>query len=215
MIPLLVIIGLLGASALLLGAEEPTDASPREQAPLPKWQGPPSSMKDAEARQAFLRQLRPDASVYADGYSFATYYVEDANGAWVPSDASRMYVMYVDEWGRRVSGQSGDPLGIALQAAGIALPFVPGVGPAASAALAMAIALGKGESLKDAAMKAARAALPGGAAAQMAFDVGVAVASGELVDEAAKNALLDEIPGGKEAYEQGQAAWDMAKGMGA
>jgi hypothetical protein len=114
--------------------------------------------------------------------------------------------MYVDNWGRYVAGVSGDPLGTMLTVAGVALPYVPGVGPAASAALAGAIALAKGKSLDDAALAAIRGALPG--PAQLAFDVGVAVASGEPVDKASKDALLGTIPGGKDAYAEGMAAWE-------
>lgn len=113
----------------------------------------------------------------------------------------------IDEYGRPIAGVSGDPLGVALQAVGIALPFVPGVGPAASAALAAAIAIGKGKSAKDVALDAARAAVPGGPAAQMAFDLGVAVASGQSVEASARDALLDEIPNGRAAYAAGRLAW--------
>lgn len=62
-----------------------------------------------------------------------------------------------DEYGRFYKGVKGNPLGAVLAAAGVALPFVPGIGPAASAALAGLIALGQGKSLKDAALAAARA----------------------------------------------------------
>jgi hypothetical protein len=118
----------------------------------------------------------------------------------------------IDEYGRPWHGVSGNPLGVMLQAAQIALPFIPGVGPAASAALATAIAWAKGESLKDAALKAARAAVPGGAAAQLAFDVGVAVAAGKPVDAAAKNALLAQVPGGQAAYQMGVDAYSRPQG---
>ena len=112
-------------------------------------------------------------------------------------------VTVVDEYGRLVAGVGNDFGAALLSTAQAILPYVPGIGSAASAALATAIAIGQGKSLKDAALAGARAALPG--PAQMAFDLGVAVASGEPIDTAAKNALVKQIPGGPAAYEQGKA----------
>lgn len=230
MLPLLLLIA-LGASALLLSGGEAAPAS--KTLPAPTFDGPPKSSDDAAARKAFLLKVKPDADWAADGYSRHTYQLISAGqGLWVysgadsltreaakalglPIDNTGKFGSPVDEYGRPWHGVSGNPLGVALQAAGIALPFIPGVGPAASAALAAAVAWAKGESLKDAALKAARAAVPGGAAGQLAFDVGVAAASGAPIDEAATQALLEQIPGGEQAYQAGQDAWAMAQGMGA
>jgi len=118
-------------------------------------------------------------------------------------------IVVTDEYGRPASGV-GINLGAALlNTAQTILPYIPGIGTAASAALSTAIAIGQGKSLKDAALAGARAALP--APAQMAFDLGVAVISGTPVDKAAKDALLKQIPGGPTAYEQGKT---LAKQVG-
>lgn len=79
---------------------------------------------------------------------------------------------------------------------------MPGVGTAASAALAFTIAIGEGKSLKDAVIAGARAAIP--PQYQYAFDLGVGIASGQGVDEAAKQALFAKYPEAKAAYETGE-----------
>ena len=63
-----------------------------------------------------------------------------------------------------------------LRYAQMAAPFVPGVGAGVAAALGAADALASGRSITDAAISAARSAVPGGALAQTAFDVGLELA---------------------------------------
>ena len=116
-----------------------------------------------------------------------------------------------DEYGRFYKGVPGDPLGTLLTTAKIAAPFVPGIGPAAAAALAGVIALGQGKSLKDAALEAAKAALPGGPLAEMGFNAAIAVASGEPVDEAVMNTFFEKYPQAKAGYEAGLKAYKQAK----
>lgn len=82
--------------------------------------------------------------------------------------------------------------------------FIPGVGQAVSGGMAAAAALGRGESLKDAALKSARAAIPGGPVAQAAFDIAVGAAKGQRLDDAALAAVREQVPGG----ELGRAAFD-------
>lgn len=109
-----------------------------------------------------------------------------------------------DEYGRPYEGwgYGGNPFKTVLAIAQQVLPLIPGMGTAASASLAAAIALGQGKSLKDATLAAARASLPPGA--QIAFDAGVGVASGQPVDQVAINALDAQYPGARAAYEQGK-----------
>lgn len=220
MLPLLLLLG-LGLAVALGGSPEASSKQPKGP-PLPSFKSPPKDAGEAQARLAFLRKVRPDADFSADGYSSKTFLVvsRPGLGPWIYSamgwekgfdpaaawgvlvDATGKAGSPIDEYGRPIHGISGNPLGTLLQVAGYALPFVPGVGPAASAALATAIAIGKGESLKDAALKGARAALPGGSAAQMGFDLAVGLASGQSVDDAAVDALLAEVPGAKEGYQK-------------
>lgn len=227
--PIVLILGGLGLFGLVLAASGSAESETEPPAPLPNFDTPPKNADEATARLGFLRKLRPDADWAADGYSRHSYQLVSAGHGselWVysasesmtkaaaearglPIDGTGQFGYPIDEYGRAWHGISGDPLGTLMQAAGYALPFIPGVGPAASAALATAIAWAKGKSLEDAALAGARAAVPGGALGQLAFDVGIAVASGKPVDEAAKNALLGQIPGGQEAYEQGQEAWKL------
>jgi hypothetical protein len=179
----------------------------RAQPNLPRYAAPPANYVEASARIAALVKARPDASRFeADGYfDGRIFYVssQPQSGAWTyGGNMARP----VDVYGRSIHGQSRNPLAPLMQAAQIALPFVPGVGPAASAAIAAAIAIGQGKSLKDAALAAARGAAPGGLAGQMAFDLGVAVASGERVDAAATVALLQHVPSGETAFELGANA---------
>lgn len=189
-------------------------AFPPPAVPVPRFDTPPKNTAAAEARFALLKQARPDASPFADGYSRHAWYFSfpPLGQDWKASDNFTGQQTRRDEFGRMVAGVSNDPLGVALQAAGLALPFVPGVGPAAAAALGFAIAYGKGESLEDAALAGARAAIPGGAAGQMAFDLGVAVAKGQKVDAAASQALLGTLG---EKYPEALAAYQAGKALGA
>jgi hypothetical protein len=93
----------------------------------------------------------------------------------------------------------------AFQAAMIGASFIPGPGQAIASGVATAMALGSGASLKDAALAAAKAALPGGPLAAAAFDVGVGLAKGQNLSEAAILALRERAPGplGKAAFDAG------------
>lgn len=176
--------------------------------PLPVYRTRPQSAADAAQRRASLMRVRHDADWAADSYSTRTWLVIDQppTGAWSYDDPTGRTGKPIDEYGRPWHGQTANPLAPILKAAQIALPFVPGVGPAASAALAASIAVARGRSIKDAALSAARNAVPGGAAGQLAFDVGVAVASGERVDAAAATALLARVPSADAAFELGANA---------
>lgn len=90
------------------------------------------------------------------------------------------------------------------------LSFVPGIGTGVSAALGAASALAQGQSITDAALAAARGALPGGPVAQTAFDVGLSIAKGASPTEAALAAARARVPGGI----VGQKAFDVAVAMG-
>lgn len=215
-----------GRGARLLDALRAQAAAERAARPrVPAFAFPPKTGAEAAARRAALLKARPDADWAADGYSRGSWQVvnQPDSGAWVYSrsgwqkgvdpaklgfalDATGNAGRPIDEFGRPWHGVSGNPLAPVLAAAQIALPFVPGVGPAASAALAASIALAKGKSLKDVALSAARNAVPGGAAGQLAFDVGVAVASGERIDAAAADALLARVPTSDRAFEIGADA---------
>jgi hypothetical protein len=62
--------------------------------------------------------------------------------------------------------------------------------------MAAASALGRGMSLKDAALAAAKNALPGGPVAAAAFDVAMGLAHGQRIDQAALSAARNQLPGG-------------------
>lgn len=81
--------------------------------------------------------------------------------------------------------------------------FVPGLGQV-SAGVATAVALGSGESMKDAALAGARQAIPGGPAAKAAFDLAVGLAKGKKLSDAALLAAREQLPGGP----AGKAAFD-------
>lgn len=102
-------------------------------------------------------------------------------------------------------GQGLDALGLIGMIGNYTLPFIPGFGTAANAALQGAVALGRGESLDNALIAAARGALP--PYAQVAFDMAVGVYMGKKVDKAALDAGLNYLeskyPGSKQAYKDG------------
>ena len=176
--------------------------------PLPSFDTPPASASEARARFDALRAVRPDArDGLSDWYRQHTWTMYADGGTWladVGPGQGRIVIGTLDEYGRPVKGVSGNPLGMLLTAAGVALPCVPGLGPAASAALAVAIAYGQGKSTKDALLAGARAAIPGGALAGMGFDIAVAVANGEDVDDAAIAALFAAYPAIKVGYDEGR-----------
>lgn len=66
--------------------------------------------------------------------------------------------------------------------------YIPGIGPAVSAGMAVAAALGRGESLEDLALAAARGALPAAAVGAWDAAIGVARAGGDPA------ALVDALP---------------------
>lgn len=82
--------------------------------------------------------------------------------------------------------------------------FIPGIGSAVSAGMAAAAAIGRGASLKDAAIAAVKNALPGGPVAAAAFDIAVGVAHGDRIDQIALNTVRNQLPGGA----LGKAAFD-------
>jgi len=84
------------------------------------------------------------------------------------------------------------------------MSFVPGFGTAVSAGMATAAAIGRNESIKDAALAAAKNALPGGPVAAAAFDVAIGVAKGQRLDTIAINTARNQLPGGPAA----KAAFD-------
>ncbi len=115
-----------------------------------------------------------------------------------------------DEWGDAYEGWgvSSDPLNTVLLVTTTVLPYIPGVGSAASATFAGLVALGQGKSLDEAAFAAVRAGLPPGA--QLAFDLGVGIvlekkSVDQAVTDAALNQLEKKYPGSKAAYNQGKA----------
>jgi hypothetical protein len=99
-----------------------------------------------------------------------------------------------------------------LSTAAAVAPIVPGLGTAAGVALSGAAALGKGMSLKDAALAAARGAVPGGQYAQMAFDAAVGLAKGQNIGDVALHAVRGALPGGPAAQKAFDAAVSLAKG---
>jgi hypothetical protein len=82
----------------------------------------------------------------------------------------------------------------AAPVAATAASFFPGVGTGVAAGLNAAAALGRGETLRDAALAAARGAVPGGIAGRAAFDVAVGLAKGERIDRAALSAARGALP---------------------
>lgn len=91
-------------------------------------------------------------------------------------------------------------------AAGLAA-VVPGVGTGVASGLAMAAAVGRGASVGDIALEAARAAIPGGAIAKVAFDVAVGVATHQSATGIALAGIRNQIPGdaARAAFDAGLA----------
>lgn len=92
--------------------------------------------------------------------------------------------------------------------------FIPGIGSAVSAGMASAAAIGKGKSLADVGLAAARGALPGGAMTQAAFDIGVGALKGKRLDKVALGAIRRQLPGGpmaKGAFDAAIATIEGAK----
>jgi nucleoid-associated protein YgaU len=84
--------------------------------------------------------------------------------------------------------------------------FIPGVGTAVSAGMAGAAAVGRGESLANIGLAAAKGAIPGGPIVLAAFDVGAGLLSGKNVTDAVLAGVRSQVPGGA----IGQAAFDAA-----
>lgn len=93
------------------------------------------------------------------------------------------------------------------------ISFIPGVGTAVSAGMAGAAALGKGASLADIGLAAARGAIPGGAITQAAFDVATGLAKGQNVTDSILQAARSQLPGGDVAKAAFDAATAIAKGQ--
>jgi hypothetical protein len=87
--------------------------------------------------------------------------------------------------------------------------FIPGVGTAVSAGMAGASAIGRGDSLKDIGLAAAKGAIPGGPAVQAAFDVALGLAKGKNVTDTILSAARAQVPGG----DLGKAAFDAANAI--
>lgn len=167
---------------------------------------------------AALLRAHPDASpMFNDKYSKSFHTRRDSMG---------MDHM-VDNYGRQVRGESssfsqvakaasygahelGHAAASAVQLGGKLAPFaamIPGVGTAVAAGLATAAALGRGESLKDAALSAARNAVPGGELGQLAFDTAVGLAQGKRLDKAALGAMRRQMsPVARAAFDAGLRA---------
>ena len=89
--------------------------------------------------------------------------------------------------------------------AAYAASYFPGWGSGLSAAMTMLKAYGEGVSLEDAAIRAARAAIP--PYARAAYDVGVAVAHGGSAANIAEAAVRNEVPEEwRDTYDLGVAA---------
>jgi hypothetical protein len=107
----------------------------------------------------------------------------------------------------KAAAQLAKTLGPVWDIAATGASFIPGVGTAVSAGMAGAAALGRGESLRDVALSAARGAVPGGPLGQAAFDVAVGMAKGgKRLDKVALDAARATVPGGalgKLAFDRG------------
>lgn len=99
-----------------------------------------------------------------------------------------------------------------MQMAKTVAPFIPGVGTGVAAALSAGEALASGRPITEAAIAAARGALPGGALTQTAFDMGVSLAKGRNISQAALDAARQRLPGGPAAQAGFDAAVALARG---
>jgi hypothetical protein len=142
------------------------------------------ALKTPQERLGALLAAFPDAHpMFADKYSSR---IDNSSGT------AR------DEFGRGYKGGPWNPVGFAVQVYEQVAPVLP-IPPPAKAAIAAAIAVGRGKSLKDAALDAARSALP--PTAQIGFDVALGIANGESVDKAALDALWANYPEAKYGYD--------------
>lgn len=116
----------------------------------------------------------------------------------------------------KVVGAHKDALRVALnnpvaQVAAMAASYVPGIGTGAASAIGALAAIGRGASLQDAALAAARASLPGQPASGAAFDLASGVLlKGQRLDAAGLAALREALPGGPAAqvgFDAALAAW--------
>ncbi len=107
--------------------------------------------------------------------------------------------------GSALRAVSNNPVWSAIQTGA---SFVPGMGTAISSGMATAAALGRGESIRDAGLAAARAALPGGPLAAAAFDTAIGIAKGQRFDRIALNAARNQLPAGpaRAAFDAGVTA---------
>lgn len=152
------------------------------------------------AQQTFYerrKMLPKDAYGTQDSYTKEKYILPSVLPNGQPSFGS------VDEFGRPPAGLPQNFDATLLQVTAQVAPLIPGIGTAAGAALAYAIAIGQGKSQRDALIAAARAALP--VQYRLAFDLGVGIASGQSVTEAAKQALFAKYPGSEQAYAKGKS----------
>jgi hypothetical protein len=98
----------------------------------------------------------------------------------------------------------------------LGLQVVPGIGQGASAAIGAGLALAEGKPITEAAIAAAKSALPGGPIAQKAMDVGLrmvsAAAAGKPLDVAVLEAARAQLPGGKLAQMAFDAGLALAQG---
>ena len=178
-----------------------TGVAPREPAP------PTGAFTYSAEYEAWLsRQAAWDPSIYLPKGAAASWdqYSKFVGLPCAPGTIGYGEGRLCDEYDR--PGPPGVNFNLAAAVVDVAakvLPYVPGIGTAASAALGAAIALGQGKSLEDAALAAARASLP--PEGKLAFDIGVGVANGKSVDEVARSETMKYIPNGESAYQQGRA----------
>jgi nucleoid-associated protein YgaU len=88
------------------------------------------------------------------------------------------------------------------------ISFIPGVGTAVSAGMASAAAIGRGASLADVGLAAAKGSLPGGPITAAALDMAVGAIQGHNLGDTALKTLRSQIPGGdlaKGAFDAGVA----------
>jgi len=118
-------------------------------------------------------------------------------------------VVEVNYYGQTPKSEGGgiDALGIIGMVGNYTLPYIPGYGTAANAALQATVALGQGKSLDEAALAAARGALP--PYGQAAFDLGVGVVlqkkkPDQAIIDAALTQLETKYPGATAAYNKGR-----------